>query len=148
MLRACLSLALAAIAVPCAAQSVQPWETAIAGALGKSGSEMPGGVYRVGLPRSDLKVTLDGVAIKPALALGSWVAFMREGQADQVMLMGDLVLTDAEVNPVMQRLVQGGIDITALHNHLLSSVPHTMYMHVAARGDGPRLAATLRAPWR
>jgi len=140
-----LAAALAAAILPCAAQGAEPWETAIAGALGKAGTEMPGGVYRVGLPRSDLHVVVDGVTLKPSLALGSWVAFMRQGSGNDVMLMGDLVLTDDEVNPVMQRLVEGGIEITALHNHLLSSTPHTMYMHVAGHGDGARLAATLHA---
>lgn len=147
MVRLCLApaLALAALGLPCAAHAAEPWEAAIATALGKPGTEMPGGVYRVGLPRSDLNVVVDGVTLKPSLALGSWVAFMREGRGNGVMVMGDLVLTDAEVNPVMQRLVEGGIEITALHNHLLSSTPHTMYMHVAGHGDGAKLAATLRA---
>src|ERR1700681_2186953 len=88
----------------------------VAQALGKSGSEMPGGVYRVGLPRTGLKVTLDGVELKPALALGSWLAFRNTD--DMTMVMGDLVLTDTEVNPVMKKLAEGGIEITALHNHL------------------------------
>jgi Domain of Unknown Function (DUF1259) len=113
----------------------------VAQALGKSGSEMPGGVYRVGLPRSDLKVTLDGVEVKPALALGSWLAFQKIG--DQAMVMGDIVLTAEEVNPVMNKLVEGGIDITALHNHLLRSSPATLYMHVRGHGDPVKLATTL-----
>src|SRR6516165_4356177 len=87
------------------------WEN-VGEALGKKGAELPGGVYRVGLPRSDLKVTLDGVAIKPALALGSWLAFQAMG--DNAMVMGDLVLTQDEVSPVMKRLAEGGIEITAL----------------------------------
>jgi hypothetical protein len=115
----------------------------VAQALGKSGSEMPGDVYRVGLPRSDLKVTLDGVEIKPALALGSWLAFQKTG--DQAMVMGDLVLTAEEVNPVMNKLVDGGIDITALHNHLLRSIPTTLYMHIRGHGDPVKLATTLHA---
>jgi Domain of Unknown Function (DUF1259) len=113
----------------------------VAQALGKSGSEMPGGVYRVGLPRSDLKVTLDGVEVKPALALGSWLAFQKIG--DQAMVMGDLVLTAEEVSPAMNKLVEGGIDITALHNHLLRSSPATLYMHVRGHGDPVTLATTL-----
>lgn len=136
-------LIVAAAMLASTAHAAEPWEDAIAAALGKPGAEMPGGVYRVGLPRSDLKVAIDGVTLKPSLALGSWVAFMRHGAGNDVMLMGDLVLTDAEVNPVMKRLVDGGIEITALHNHLLSSTPHTMYMHVAGQGDGAKLAATL-----
>lgn len=140
-----LAIAMAALAVPCTAHAAEPWETAIATALGKQGAEMPGGVYRIGLPRSDLNVTIDGVTLKPSLALGSWVAFMREGKSGEVMLMGDLVLTDPEVNPVMKRLVEGGIQITALHNHLLNSTPHTMYMHIAGHGDAAKLASTVHA---
>jgi hypothetical protein len=115
----------------------------VARALGKSGSELPGGVYRVGLPRSDLKVTLDGVEIKPALALGSWLAFQKAG--DQAMVMGDLVLTSEEVSPVMNKLAEGRIDVTALHNHLLRSSPATLYMHIRGHGDPVKLAATLHA---
>src|SRR5215218_5285348 len=117
---------------------------AVAQALGKSGAEMPGGVYRVGLPRSDLKVTLDGVAIKPALALGSWLAFKALGEKD-AMVMGDLVLTQDEVNPVITKLVANGLEITALHNHLLRSEPATIYMHVSGHGDAAKLAGALRA---
>lgn len=110
--------------------------------IGRPGAEQPGGVYRFSLPRSDLKVTLDGVAIKPALALGSWLAFKEEG--DETMVMGDLVLTEAEVNPVMSSLADSGVEITALHNHLLRAQPATMYMHVEAHGDAVKLARSLR----
>jgi hypothetical protein len=110
-------------------------------ALGKAGAAQPDGVYRVGLPRSDLKVTLDGVEIKPTLALGSWLAFEPAGES--AMVMGDLVLTADEVNPVMKSLAEGGIEITALHNHLLRSSPATMYMHVEGHGDPVKLATTL-----
>ena len=113
----------------------------VAQALGKSGSEMPGGVYRIGLPRSDLKVVLDGVELKPALALGSWLAFRSEG--DQALVMGDLVLTADEVSPVMQKLAGEGIEITALHNHLLRAAPATFYMHVRGYGDPIQLATAL-----
>src|SRR5712691_13398432 len=115
----------------------------VAKALGRSGTEMPGGVYRVGLGRGDLKVTLDGVQIRPALALGSYLAFQKMGS--EAMVMGDLVLLHEEVNPVMKKLVEGGIGITALHNHLLRSSPATMYMHFYGRGDPVKLAAALRA---
>lgn len=111
-------------------------------ALGRPGVEQPDGVRRYGFPRSDLRVVLDGVSIEPSLALGSWAAFQPMG--DEVMVMGDLVLTHEEVNPVMTRLLQGGYTITALHNHLLRSAPGTMYMHIAAHGDPVRLAAALR----
>lgn len=131
---------LLAFAAP--AQAAEPWEQAVATAIGKPGAEMPGGVYRIGLPRSDLKVMLDGVTLKPALALGSWLAFMPHG-AGQAMVMGDLVLTDTEVNPVMAKLIAGGIEITALHNHLLRNTPHTMYMHIGGHGDPAKLAKTI-----
>jgi hypothetical protein len=117
--------------------------TPVAKALGRSGTELPGGIYRVGLGRSDLKVALDGVEIKPALALGSYLAFQKmDGGA---MVMGDLVLLHEEVNPVMKKLIEGGIEITALHNHLLRSSPATMYMHVFGHGSDPaKLASVLR----
>jgi len=118
------------------------WMNAVGEALGKTGSAMPGGVYRVGLARTDLKVTLDGVEIKPALALGSWLAFSKMG--NQGMVMGDLVLLATEVNPVMKKLAEGGIEVTALHNHLLRNEPFTMYMHVLGHGDPAKLATTLR----
>jgi hypothetical protein len=135
------SMALAFCASPSTSAADYDW-SAVAKALGRSGSEMPGGVYRVGLGRSDLKVTLDGVPIRPTLALGSYLAFqsMRSGG----MVMGDLVLTQDEVNPVMKKLVEGGIEITALHNHLLRNLPFTMYMHFEGFGDPAKLASVLR----
>jgi hypothetical protein len=114
----------------------------VAQTLGRSGTEMPGGVYRVGLGRSDLKVTLDGVEVRPTLALGSYLAFEKMG--GEGMVMGDLVLTHEEVNPVMKKLVEGGIEITALHNHLLRSTPAIMYMHFIGHGDPIKLATALR----
>jgi hypothetical protein len=124
------------------AQAAVDWAK-VAEALGKAGAAQPDGVYRVGLPRTDLQVTLDGVAIKPALALGSWLAFAAMG--DQAMVMGDLVLTAEEVNPVMQQLTEGGVEITALHNHLLRASPATLYLHVQGHGDPVALAKTLHA---
>src|SRR5882762_7332436 len=126
----------------CVAAAEGDWD-AVAKALGRTGTELPGGIYRVGLGRSDLKVTLDGVQIRPALALGSYLAFQKMGS--EAMVMGDLVLLQEEVNPVMKKLVEGGIEITALHNHLLRSSPATMYMHFYGRGDPVKLAAALRA---
>jgi len=123
-------------------QAAPTWGQDVAIAFGRPGTEIPGGVYRIGLPRSDLKVTLDGVAIKPALALGSWLAFMSHG-SNEVMVMGDLVLTDIEVNPVMAKLVAGGVEITALHNHLLRNTPFTMYMHISGHGDPAKLGKIL-----
>ncbi|HVY58321.1 MAG TPA: DUF1259 domain-containing protein [Xanthobacteraceae bacterium] len=128
------------------ATAADNWEQQVAQNLGKSGSEMPGGVYRVGLPRTDLHVTLDGVALEPGFALGSWLAFAPLGpSADQVMAMGDLVLTDEEVNPVVSKLTAAGIDITAIHNHLLCSSPNTMYVHVLGHGAPDKLAAAFHA---
>jgi hypothetical protein len=111
-------------------------------ALGKTAA-VSGEVHRYGLPRSDLKVTLDGVAIKPALALGGWVAFApMHGEA---MVMGDLVLLDTEITPVMTKLLEGGLDITAIHNHILRASPATFYMHVGGHGDPEKMAAVIRS---
>ncbi len=111
-------------------------------ALGKTAA-VSGEVHRYGLPRSDLHVTLDGVAIKPALALGGWVAFApMHGEA---MLMGDLVLLDTEITPVMTKLLESGLDITAIHNHILRAAPATFYMHVAGHGDPEKMAASIRS---
>jgi biotin operon repressor len=118
------------------------WQQRVAEGLGKPGSEMPGDVYRVGLPRTDLKVTLDGVELKPGFALGSWLAFKRMG--NEAMAMGDLVLTEAEINPVMKRLEESGIEITAIHNHLLRAAPATFYMHVLGHGEPGKLGAAFR----
>jgi hypothetical protein len=110
-------------------------------AIGKKGVAQTDGTYKYGLPRSDLDVTVDGVPIKPALALGSWVTFQpREGQA---MAMGDLVLTGTEISPVMKRLLEDGFEITAIHNHLLSTTTPVYYMHIAAHGDPAKLARSL-----
>jgi biotin operon repressor len=135
-------LATAWLLLPSLAAAEENWMDRVGAALGKSGAEMPGGVYRVGLPRTDLHVKLDGVEIKPALALGSWLAFKKTGASD-AMVMGDLVLTQDEVNPVMQKLEEGGIEVTALHNHLLRNEPFTMYMHVLGHGDPVQVATTL-----
>jgi hypothetical protein len=111
--------------------------------LGVSGSLEPGDVYKVSLPRSDLKVTADGVQIKPSFALGSWLAFKQAG--DHTMVMGDLVLTADEVNPVMSKLEEGGIQVTALHHHLDNLEPDVLFMHVGGEGDPVELAQALHA---
>src|SRR5438477_6543132 len=118
------------------------WD-AVAKAIGRPGTEMPGGVYRVGIGRSDLTVTLDGVQIKPALALGSYLAFHKAGK--EAMVMGDLVLLQEEVNPVMKKLIEQGIEITGIHNHLLRATPTVMYMHYMGHGDAAKLAAAVRS---
>jgi hypothetical protein len=102
---------------------------------------MSGDVRRYGFPRTDLTVTLDGVTIKPALALGGWVAF--KPMHGEAMVMGDLVLLETEINPVMLKLIEGGLEITAVHNHLLRASPATFYMHVGGHGDPARMAAVI-----
>src|SRR6516162_3155794 len=138
-------LALVAVltAAPGLAVAADDWQAQVGEALGKSGATAPGGIYRVGLPRTDLKVTLDGVELKPGFALGGWLAFEKMG--DQGMVMGDLVLTMDEVAPVTTKLAAGGIDVTALHNHLLRNQPFTMYMHVLGHGDPVKLAAVMHS---
>ena len=101
-----------------------------------------GTVHRYGLPRSDLKVSLDGVQLKPGFALGGWVAF--EPMGDATMMMGDLVLTEKEIGPVMAKLLAEGLQVTALHNHLLRASPPTFYMHVSGTGDAEQLARMTR----
>jgi hypothetical protein len=110
-------------------------------ALGKAGQVQPGGVYRVAMPRTDLKVKVQGVDVKAGFALGSYAAFKKTG--NDAMVMGDLVLLDEEVSEVMTRLLQKGILVTALHNHLNEISPHVMYMHYSGRGEAPQLAAAL-----
>src|SRR5258707_15269498 len=109
-------------------------------ALGRKAA-VTGDVHRYGFPRTDLNVTLDGVTIKPALALGGWVAFkpMHGG----AMAMGDLVLLETEINPVMTKAIEGGLEITAVHNHLLRANPATFYMHVGGHGDPAKMAAVI-----
>jgi hypothetical protein len=111
-------------------------------ALGKTAS-VQGEVHRYGIPRSDLQVTVDGVTIKPALALGGWLGF--EPMAGGALVMGDLVLTEPEIEPVMTKLLASGIDVTALHNHLLRANPAIYYMHVHGHGDPVALATAVRA---
>src|SRR5262249_40560575 len=111
-------------------------------ALGKTAT-VQGDVHRYGISLSDLQVTLDGVTIKPALALGGWVAF--EPAKDGTMVMGDIVLTESEVSPVMSKFLASGIEITALHNHLMRATPATFYMHIRGHGDPVKLATAIRA---
>jgi hypothetical protein len=111
-------------------------------ALGRSGQKT-GDVYRVGFPRTDLHVSVKGVAIKPGLALGSWAAFI--GTDENAMVMGDLVLLEDELNPVMSKLRSSGFEITAVHNHLMEETPKVLYMHYMGHGPAARLATSLRA---
>jgi hypothetical protein len=128
-------LATVALAAPALAD---PDWSQVGQALGKSGAVQAGGVYRVGFPRTDLAVSLDGVPLRTGFAFGGWVAFHPMG--DQAMVMGDLVLTQEEITPVMRKLVDGGVQITAVHNHLLRAQPMTLYMHIEGHGDAVALA--------
>jgi len=133
-------VALAVIGHTYRAAAAPDWK-AVEQAIGKAGSLMPGGVYRIGLPRTDLTVTVQGIRVEPAFALGSYAAFKPMGE--QAMVMGDLVLRDEEVAPVMARLLQGGLNVTAVHNHLNEMSPHVMYMHYGGHGDAVRLATAI-----
>jgi Domain of Unknown Function (DUF1259) len=130
------------ISLPCLAHAADIDWKKVDTALGKTAA-ISGEVHRYGLPRSDLKVTLEGVTIKPALALGGWVAFApMHGEA---MVMGDLVLLDTEITPVMTKLLDSGLDITAIHNHILRASPATFYMHIGGHGDPEKMAAAIHA---
>jgi Domain of Unknown Function (DUF1259) len=131
--------ALAAIGTSAGAQNID-WKK-VDEALGRAAA-VSGDTRRYGFPRSDLRVTLDGVNIRPALALGGWVAFKpAHGGA---MVMGDLVLLETEVNPVMAKLIENDLEITAVHNHLLRGSPATFYLHVGGHGDPVKMATALR----
>src|SRR5919198_3744821 len=142
-MRRVLSLAAFAFAMASAAtanaQAID-WQKVDA-AIGRSAA-VTGDVHRYGFPRSDLQVTIDGVTIRPSLALGGWAAFKpAHGGA---MVMGDLVLLDTEIAPVMSKLLENGIEITAVHNHVLRGNPATYYMHIGGHGDPVKLATALR----
>ncbi len=126
------------LATPLFAQT-SPWD-AVGKALGRAGQEQ-GGVYKVSFPRSDLSVTVNGTKVQPGLALGSWAAFRMEG--NDAVTDGDLVLTAAEVNPVVDALQKNGLDVTAIHNHLLGEMPRVMYVHFFGKGDAAKLAQGL-----
>src|SRR5437773_10016377 len=137
-----LCAVIAACAMPFAAWAADPDWKAVEQALGKSGQMQPGDVFRIGMPRTDLAVTVKGVPVKASFALGSYVAFKQAG--DQVMVMGDLVLLDQEVPAVMSGLLSGGLEVTAVHNHLNEMSPHVMYMHYEGHGDAVEMARALR----
>lgn len=133
---------LASLVLPTAASSEEIDWKKVDSALGKAAA-ISGEVHRYGLPRSDLHVMLDGVSIKPALALGGWVAFAPVN--NDAMVMGDLVLLESEIKPVMTRLLDGGLDITAIHNHVLRASPATFYMHIAGHGDPVKMAGVIHS---
>jgi len=120
--------------------SASDWKP-VEDAMGRT-AQVTGDVIRFGMPRKDLHVTLDGVEIKPALALGSWAAFKKDGNA--AMVMGDLVLTESETEPVMAKLQEGGIQESAVHNHLIGESPRILYMHIASHGDPVQMAKAIR----
>src|SRR5438552_5371254 len=132
----------AALTVPVVARAADPDWKAVEQALGKSGQMQPGDVFRIGMPRTDLTVTVKGVPVKAGFALGSYAAFKQIG--DRAMVMGDLVLLDQEIPAVMSGLFAGGIEVTAVHNHLNEMSPHTMYMHYSGHGDAVQMARALR----
>jgi hypothetical protein len=121
--------------------SENQWK-AVDDAMGRPGQDQPDGAHKFGLPRGDLKVTVAGVEVKPALALGSWVAFSKPGAGS--MVMGDLVLAEDEVEPVMMSLEKSGVQVTALHNHVLQESPRVMYMHIGGEGDAVKLATAIK----
>src|SRR5437762_456698 len=134
------ALTFAALSVASQQSSNDAWKP-IESALGRPCAAQPGEVCRAGFPRSDLHVTVAGVPIKAGLALGGWAAFKR--MAMNAMVMGDLVLTESEVPAVMDALQQGGIQQTAVHNHLLNESPRVMYVHIFGKGDPVKLAQAL-----
>ena len=136
-------VATAAISLPCAGQRPAHDWSAVEQMLGRSGLVQPDGVIRFGFPRGDLQVDVGGVRVLPALALGSWVAFRPEGA--RATMMGDLVLTEDELGPVTDRLREGGVDVTAVHNHLLGETPRVLYAHIHGHGDPARLAQSVHA---
>src|SRR5215831_3209692 len=123
-------------------QAADPDWKAVEQALGKSGQLQSGDVFRIGMPRTDLSVTVKGVPVKPGFALGSYAAFKQVG--DHAMVMGDLVLLDQEVPGVMSGLLSNGLEVTAVHNHLNEMSPHVMYMHYSGHGEAVQLARALR----
>lgn len=132
---------ISAVLLPVAVLAQSLDTTKIDQVLGRSGQKM-GEVYRIGFPRTDLHVVVQGLAIKPGLALGSWAAFA--GADSSASVMGDLVLLESEVNPVMDRLRAAGFEITAVHNHLAAEAPHVMYMHYMGHGSAAELANSLQ----
>ncbi len=121
-------------------QAAMDWK-AVDRVLGRSGN-LQGETYRVGFPRNDLHVTVGAVTVRPALALGSWVAF-KQTDDTTAMLMGDLVMVESEVGPVIDALQRGGIEQTALHNHLINESPHVVYVHIGGRGRPVVLATAV-----
>jgi hypothetical protein len=143
---AVLVLAASAVAARAFAQSPRQDWAAVDRAFGRPGAMQPGDVQKYSFPRADLRVTAAGVQVKPALALGSWVAFKAMGDTKgEAMAMGDLVLLESEVAPVMSKLQEMGVEQTALHNHLQHESPSVMYLHIEAHGHPVKIAEAVRA---
>ena len=145
-----LFLAISFASLSCWSQNSTPSQTSAPtqwkdtdAAMGRPGQDQPDGTHKYALPRGDLNVTVSGVQVKAGLALGSWVAFKHNGKTDVVM--GDLVLAADEVAPVMQELESGGIEITALHNHVLGELPRVMYMHIHGMGTAASLGKAIHS---
>ena len=137
-----LTLVIAGLIPSIAPAQAASWQAGVDSAIGRKGAAQPDSSYKFSLPRSDLSVTIGAVGLKPALALGSWVAFLPTGPS-QSIAMGDLVLTENEIGGVMKALQAGGVEQTALHNHLRGESPHVMYMHIMARGNPVTIARTI-----
>jgi hypothetical protein len=99
------------------------------------------GVFKVNFPRKDIQATVAGVRMIPDMGLGAWAAFTRAG--DNAMVMGDIVLLENEVNPVMSAALNNGLEVTALHNHFVWDSPKIMFMHIGGMGDEATLAAAV-----
>jgi hypothetical protein len=136
-------LALAATARPAIAVESARLDTAkfeeLTGAKGKLDDKE--GAFKVSVPRSDLSVTAAGVRLTPPMGLTSWAAFKRAGE--HTMVMGDMVLLEDQVNPVMSVALDNGLEVTALHNHFFWDTPKVMFMHIGGMGDEASLAAAV-----
>lgn len=133
-----LFLLLPCAALPQSGSQTSPEWKPVEASMGRSGKLQSDGAFKFAMPRKDLKVTVEGTVIKPGLALGSWAAFSSSGE--DAMVMGDLVLTEGEVAPVMAKVQESGLEVTAIHNHVLHESPRVMYMHIAGHGNAAKLA--------
>jgi hypothetical protein len=125
-----------------ASAGAQGW-SAVEAAIGRAGVAQAGDVYRFNFPRSDLKVMVGPLQVKTSLALGGWIAFKRV--PDGAIAMGDLVLLESEVNPVISALQAGGVEQTAIHHHILNESPRIIYMHVHGHGDPVAIARAVKS---
>jgi hypothetical protein len=139
-----VTVLIGAVALGAAAVPAEPDWSAVDKVFGSTGKALPSGVWRWGWPRTDLHVRIGDVTVDPALALGAWAGFLRTGRGEEVMTMGDFVLLDPEANPVVSALEGNGLEVTAIHNHLLNETPHVTYLHFSGRGDAVTLAKGLK----